>query len=494
MKFNKIFLPVVAVASLFFASCTEEVKYTPAEPAPLSKYYFPTSNPDTQDLVDGTTYFTVSVARAQAGAEETVPIVSSTDGNFTIPESVTFPEGEGVVNMRVSYNLANIEINKLFNVTVELSGIENTPYSYGKLSIDVIYLPWQDFDEDESMGWYRDGFIYGVFNTPLTEYQRKIQKHPTVPGIYRVVNPYAEEVYPFFFQEEEPRWVESDCYLVIDASDPEKVTISRFNLGPIYNGAPFIGFDYNSVAAEIDPKRYGTLKDGVITFPQDGLVLGLLNSPGDDTYRLLVSNAEATFRVVLPGYEKPSEWVELGLCEFTDGFYGKYLLGESYEPVPYKVMVEKHMQEADQYRIVNPYSVYGDEIASQGSEYFNIDATKPKCVFWTYDTGTTGAMNAPRMCGTYADFMYDNKIADYDEIVASEGGGKFANKVFTVAGEYAGVYTISKRGTFTASGIEAKLDISNPEVVEEEEPEAKHIGKKAELSKHLIDTNIKIAR
>lgn len=492
MKFNKIFLPVAAVASLFAASCTDEVKYTPAEPAPVTKYYFPTSNPDTQDLVDGTTYFTVTVARAEAGAEETVQINSSTDGNFSIPESVTFAEDQAITNLRVSYNLDNIEINTHYTVTLELPGIENTPYSYGKLDIDVLYLPWEDFEEDESMGWYRDGFISGLFNTPADEYQRKIQKHPTTPGIYRVVNPYAEDVYPYYFQEEEPRWLEEDCYMVIDASDPEKVTIPRFNLGPLYNNIPFIGVSFNLAVAEPDPNMYGKLKDGVITFPKNALVFGLYMNASDDSYSLYQCNAEETFRVVLPGYEKPTEWVGIGLCEFTDGFYGKYLLGDDYQPEPYKVYVEQHMQEQGQFRIVDPYSVYG-EAAEGGDDYFYIDAANEDCVFWKYDTGKTSGM-APLYCGTYGDYLLDNEKATAEEIESSECAGFFVDNVFTVKGEYAGVYSISRRALWRASNVDVKLDISDPEEVVEGDAEAKRFNGKRTMTKNAVKTNIQLAR
>lgn len=491
MKFNKIFLPVVAVASLFVAACTEDVKYTPAEPSPVTKYYFPTSNTDTKDLVDGTTYFTVTVGRAEAGAEETVQINSSTDGKFTIPESVTFEEGAGLANLRVAYNLAEIEVNTHYNVTVELPGIQDTPYSYGKLSMDVIYLPWKNFEEDESMGWYREGFIYGMFNgVALEEYKVPMQMHPTTPGIYRLVNPYNQDDFPYNFGD----FLEGDCYMVINCTDPEKVLIPRFNLGPIYDDAPLIGISLNAAVKEPDPASYGTLKDGVITFPAKALLIGIIGDDGN-TYDLYYANSDETFRVVLPGYEKPTEWAQYGMCEFTDGFYGKYLLGDSYQPTPYKVLVENHMQETGMYRIVNPYAVYGEEVAAQGGEYFNIDATKPKCVFWTYETGKTVGMGTQVLCGTYADFMYDNEKADYDKIVASEVGGKLQNNVLTVPGEYAGTYTVSRRGTFTASGIEAKLDLNNPEPVEsEEQTRAARAAKIAELKSRLIPTGLTIAK
>lgn len=502
MKFNKIFLPIVAAASLLNAACTEEVEYTPAEPSPLAEYYFTTTNSDTQELLDGTTSFSVTIARADSNGEKTVAIESSIDpaGAFSIPESVTFEDGEAVKNLRVGYDLNNIEVNTHYTLTLSIPGVEDTPYSYGKLTIDIVYLPWPTVvgENGEQFGLYREGFYYGLFTAlELLQYEVTIQQHPTTEGIYRIVNPYSPDkctyVMDFFGGYDS----DNDYYMIINASDPDHVYIETSLSGIFLDGDPDYPLYLSSVAGNTiagggapDPAVYGTLKDGIITMPARSLINFMDIGDGFGGY---YGNIEGTFRVVLPGYEAPTEWVSLGMCEFTDGFYGKYLLGDDYQPVPYKVEVEQFMQEEGQFRIVNPYSVYG-EAAEGGDEYFYIDAANNDCVMWTYKTGKTVGTSTV-YCGTYGDYLLANNKATIEEIEETESAGFFIDNVFTVKGDKAGVYTISAgRPMWRASNIDVKLDISNPEEVVEGDAEAKRFNGKRTMTKNAVKTNIQLAR
>ena len=130
MKFNKIFLSL-AVGALFAgaAACTEEVEYTPAEPVPVTDYYFPTTNPMNRDLVDGDDSFEVTVCRPTAGAAATLAIESSVtpDNPFTIPTSVAFAEGESTASIKVEFDLAEVTVNQEYTVKLTIPGVENTP-------------------------------------------------------------------------------------------------------------------------------------------------------------------------------------------------------------------------------------------------------------------------------------------------------------------------------------------------------------------------------
>ena len=504
MKLNKLYIYAAAAVALMTTACTDEVKYTPAEPSPLTAYYFPTTNSTSQDLVDGTSAFSVSIARAKLDGEETISITSSVDpaGAFEIPESVTFADGEGVTTFQVRYDLNNIEVNTHYTISLAIPGIENTEYSYGNFDIDVIYLPWPTMvgENGEDFGWYREGFFYGLFTAlPDLEYQVTIQKHPTTEGIYRILNPYKPDENGCYYVEEffGGYDLDNDFYIVINATDPDKVYVETGYSGIYLDGDPDYPIILSSLAANTiagggNPAAsdYGTLKDGVITMPAKSLLVFMDIGDGFGGY---YGNNEGTFRVVLPGYEKPTEWVSLGLCEFTDGFYGKYLLGDDYQPVPYKVEVETHMQEKGQYRILNPYTVYG-EAAEGGDEYFYIDAANEDCVMWTYKTGKTVGTSTV-YCGTYGDYLLANNKATIEQIEETESAGFFIDNVFTVKGDKAGVYTISAgRPMWRASNVDVKLDISNPEEVVEGDAEAKRFNGKRTMTKNAVKTNIQLAR
>ena len=190
MKFNNILLSL-ALGSLLvgFTACIDEVEYQPAEPAPVTEYYFPTTNLTSQSLVDGTNSFNVTVARANSNGAATLTINSSVspDNPFEIPSSVEFADGIGTVTFQVKYDLSNVEVNQHYTMKLWLDGIENTPYSYGEFEIDILYLPWRDFPENESIGIYREDLLTTFYNVPVTTYEVKIQQHPTIDGIYRLV-------------------------------------------------------------------------------------------------------------------------------------------------------------------------------------------------------------------------------------------------------------------------------------------------------------------
>lgn len=98
-----VLMSFLAIAAL--SSCTEEVEYTPAEPAAVetSEYYF-TQDTETGLVIGQSDKVIVAeVNRVNTEGEETLDLIvtNPTSEYFTIPSSVTFADGEATAQIVV---------------------------------------------------------------------------------------------------------------------------------------------------------------------------------------------------------------------------------------------------------------------------------------------------------------------------------------------------------------------------------------------------------
>ena len=164
--------------------------------------------------------------------------------------------------------------------------------------------PWVSM----GVGLYTDAFVAPMFGIEAPTYEVEIMENTENPGLYRLMNPYSNSVYPY---------AEDDCaadglYLEIDAKDPNGVYIQLQDLGFDWGYGPMAvcswgaylmanGYGFDEVKAE---GLLGTLKDGVITLATmsrdtdkgTSYYQGLLFM-GEDGY---YAGGNDLFRVVLP--------------------------------------------------------------------------------------------------------------------------------------------------------------------------------------------------
>lgn len=147
-------------------------------------------------------------------------------------------------------------------------------------------------------GLYTDDLIAPGYGAPNVSYKVTIEESEETPGKYRLVNPYGE-AFPY---NEPGDWDDSQDYpLVIYASNPERVYFGLQSTGCDWGDGEMsvlsMAWYYMSNGQTADEVAeaglFGTLKDGVITFPVKalGLVLG-----GTIYY----GNPNGAFKVVLP--------------------------------------------------------------------------------------------------------------------------------------------------------------------------------------------------
>ena len=105
-------------------------------------------------------------------------------------------------------------------------------------------------------------------------YEVEIQESSTTPGLYRLVDPYAEGVYPYTSSQMGKPLAPAGMSLEVNAEDPEGVYVALQPLGMDW-GDGAMSFEsagaYYLQKYEFDVVKsnnlFGTLADGVITFP-----------------------------------------------------------------------------------------------------------------------------------------------------------------------------------------------------------------------------------
>lgn len=150
------------------------------------------------------------------------------------------------------------------------------------------------------LGLYTEDALCALYKAPAVTYEVEIEESQDRPGVYRLVNAYGEN-FPY---NDPGDWDDSrNYYIEINAQDPEAVFIEQQSTGLDWGDGEFSiqslasfyidnGEDFDAVKAA---GLFGTLTDGVITFPAKGL-LGTLGSDGPYS-----TNTAGDTKIVLPG-------------------------------------------------------------------------------------------------------------------------------------------------------------------------------------------------
>ena len=126
--------------------------------------------------------------------------------------------------------------------------------------------PWQSI----GTGYFTDDIIAPLYKVAPPTYKVEILANEELPGIYRVMNPYSNSVYPYA----EDNCAPEGLYLEVNAADPEGVYIQTQSLGFdwgdgefgfVSEGASYMGdYDFETIKKA---GLFGTLQEGVIKFP-----------------------------------------------------------------------------------------------------------------------------------------------------------------------------------------------------------------------------------
>lgn len=314
------------------------------------------------------------------------------------------------------------------------------------------------------MATYTDDLILPLFGNDPMSYNVEVLENREKPGLFRIVDPYGPEfpLYPYASSYADGTYIE------IDATDPDGVWIEGWQSTGIdiaNNGLMSVTSMawYQAIMEDMtkeDAKEAGlcgVFADGVITFPVDGVLVGI----NSKTY---YGNRNGAFRLDMSNLERPAqteEWKSLGMATYTEDCVTTFF---DVENVSYQVEVRENTNQPGFYRIINPYgaaypyNAEGDYDTSK--EYFiEIDATDPEGVYipgiygtgmnWGYGEFSIGSMAYYYMAAQGATFE-EVKDAGYCGVLA-DGVITFPAKSLLISlSEYNGgnFYTSNNNGAF----------------------------------------------
>ena len=293
-------LAAAAAAMISAVSCANE-EFTRTGELNGEAVYFPVDAVTEYTLDEETTSVTVPVRRSVTDDEFTVSILadwgemSETDQSvFTVPSSVTFSAGEEEASLVIAVDNSAVEEGKEYTIGFLINDEANvSQYGNKTLYITLAKEIWDLL----GTGKFRDDWFTAMWQSaPVVEVDVPIYEHKSQKGLYMLEAPYGWPYLEAFFEGSQEA-IESELVtyaaanITIDATDPAQVFISRQSTG-ITDNDPAYGL-YEIATAE---SVYGTLENGIITFPAGGLKLFCVAGSMD-------TNPNGLFRVVLPGYE-----------------------------------------------------------------------------------------------------------------------------------------------------------------------------------------------
>jgi len=306
---NKIMGLALVAAAASFASCSNEVEYTPADPVTgsVAGVKFVTDGAEVElDPVDPTEY-TIALQRTDTKGALTVPlkVLKNTDDVFTVSD-VTFADGEADATCTVSFPNAEVGTTYDLGLTIDDSKAV-TQYSDSVLyNFSVTRVKWNDvgyyIDESGSKveGWalYTDDYITTFYGVANLTWATQVQEREDKPGYFRLINTYHEN-YPY--NDPGDWYTDKDYYIFIDATNPKKVYIPHYcELGLDWGYgnmrvSSMAGYYLAKGDAATAENYYGTYQNGKITFPTEGLLFCM---PGykDAFY---TANGSGAFKLVL---------------------------------------------------------------------------------------------------------------------------------------------------------------------------------------------------
>lgn len=309
MKLNKLFLGLLAMVGLVLASCSKD-EYTPAEVLTNAQVYFSNETAEQYNLEmkDEVQVVNIPLYRINKDNDLTVNIsAEGADGEIlSVPASVTFPAGETKVDVPVTVNTTKMGYDNPMPLVLSIADDSyTTPYGLTKMDLSIgVPAPWETIGE----ALYIEQFVGCFFGVDNLQYKVEIQENTLIPGFYRLVNPYDGK----YGYNGDGDWDTSqNYYLEIHAENPDKVYISTQNLGFNWGYGMFVGGTlagyYIAKGDEASASAYyGKLQDGVLTFPSESLLCGMLEYKSGSMYGC----GDGTPILVLPGYSLADNSIE----------------------------------------------------------------------------------------------------------------------------------------------------------------------------------------
>lgn len=200
--------------------------------------------------------------------------------------------------------------------------------------------------EEMGTGNYTDDILtsFSFFDdiVPVT-FEVRVQRDAANPGVYRIVDPWANYPNTALIEEQDGELARGDEYcIILDARKPDFVRLLRSPLGMSDAGGPTevigyseaYGIDEDILDEQLD--SHGTLEDNVIRFTEEHSI-GIIQADeteedGDYIYN---ANDNGAFALFLPGAEAPVDYTNITMyttepfCPDADNKYHVELGGDN---------------------------------------------------------------------------------------------------------------------------------------------------------------------
>lgn len=352
---------LMAALTLGFAACQEE-EWTAGERDFIDCHglFFPQEQ--ARDYVlspDDKMELSFTVERTEGDDEADVPyeIVSNVEGFFTLDDEVIhFEEGQMKTAFKV-YVSDEYELGEKYTCSIKVTDplyVSQYALSSSELTFSVTVVGWEYLGK----GLWRDDFFSGfataigaILTEPVHEKEVEIYQRADLPGYYRIDNVYTGDFLAYMADGnyDNAGAYEDFCLaypIYLNAVNPSKVYFDiQFAFYDPSNkyGDIYIASDCDEVmGAGYSAGLYGTLKNGVVTFPKNGVVAYVPSANG-----MAYANTTGKHRIVLPGYQPYDYSISLDFTPAENGVLPvEFTLGPDVAKVNYQVY-EGHLNDVE---------------------------------------------------------------------------------------------------------------------------------------------------
>ena len=295
--FNRIFAASVAAIAALTACTTEE--YVPATPPTGAQVYISADNPSTVTLNRQSESFSLSVLRVDDSADASYVVEVTDTNNVFFSQDVTdveisFAKGEKESKLVIAVNQDNLVDGESYALDFRIRD-EKATTAYGLSAFSMLAVLPEPYVLLGTATLHED-LLTTFFSDVETgkAWECEVYENANVPGMLYFKNAFTSE-YPY---NEPGDYVTTDKYFMVNVKYPDKVYIPYQGLGMDWGYGEFGVVSLISAYFEGAPDNWGTLKDGVITFPQKGILIQMADYNDGGFY---TSNGSGAFVIHLPG-------------------------------------------------------------------------------------------------------------------------------------------------------------------------------------------------
>ena len=295
--FNRIFAASVAAIAALTACTTEE--YVPATPPTGAQVYISADNPSTVTLNRQSESFSLSVLRVDDSADASYVVEVTDTNNVFFSQDVTdveisFAKGEKESKLVIAVNQDNLVDGESYALDFRIRD-EKATTAYGLSAFSMLAVLPEPYVLLGTATLHED-LLTTFFSDVETgkAWECEVYENANVPGMLYFKNAFTSE-YPY---NEPGDYVTTDKYFMVNVKNPDKVYIPYQGLGMDWGYGEFGVVSLISAYFEGAADNWGTLKDGVITFPQKGILIQMADYKDGGFY---TSNGSGAFVIHLPG-------------------------------------------------------------------------------------------------------------------------------------------------------------------------------------------------